>query len=58
MHKNVFCMQKIFLAKLFIKNEKPGRGKKEIFHDILTKTPHRRQKPRPGSAYFSIPATH
>lgn len=33
MHKNVFYMQKIFLAKLFIKNEKPGRGgaKKKFF---------------------------
>lgn len=33
MHKNVFGMQKIFLAKLFIKNEKESRAgtKKKFF---------------------------
>lgn len=54
MHKNVFGMQKIFLAKLFIKNEKASRAgtKKEIFHDFLTKTPRERQNPRPKTHIF------
>lgn len=53
MHKNVFGMQKIFLAKLFIKNEKASRaGTKKIFHDFLTKTPRERQNPRPKTHIF------
>lgn len=33
MHKNIFCMQKMFSAKLFIKNENPGSSgaKKKFF---------------------------